>query len=734
MATIKKDYNVLGMSCASCAAHVQSTLSKQKGVAEARVNLATQTAHIEYEEGKTTPQKLKGAVDGIGYELIIEGKTRDEIRAVKDRELAALRRKTIGAIVLCVPLMAIAMFFYTMPYAGLVMWALATPYIFYFGNQFYIGAWKQLKHKTSNMDTLVALSTGIAYLFSISTTLFSDFWRAHGMEPHVYFEVTGMVVTFVLLGRYLEDRAKRGTAAAIEELIGLQADTATLIDGGRLVEIKIEDVAIGDELLAKAGEKIAVDGIVTQGHSFVDESMITGEPLAAEKSKGEKVYTGTINQTGSFGYRAEKVGKDTLLSQIIRMVEEAQGSQAPIQKTVDKIASIFVPVVVVLSLVTFGAWVVFSPDNGVVQGMLSMITVLIIACPCALGLATPTAIMVGIGKGASNGILIKGAEAIEKMQKVTTVVLDKTGTITEGRPEVTAMIWTGEETAELKDILYSIESYSDHPLSYAVKQHLGKESGSIKEIKVNTIAGQGLAATIAGKEYFVGNEKLIIESGIEISEATRDIIRQQAKEANTLVLFADSRAVHAVVAIADKVKTTSQEAVARLKSLGLTVHMLTGDNRQSAKLIARQVDIDSVTAGVLPSEKTDFIHRLQQQGEVVAMAGDGINDSAALAAADVSIAMGHGSDIAIDVAQVTIISSDLLKLGQAFRLSKATVNTIRTNLFWAFIYNLIGIPLAAGVLYPFTGFLLNPMIAGAAMALSSVSVVSNSLLLRLKRI
>lgn len=733
MATVKKEYNVLGMSCASCVAHVQKALQKEKGVTDARVNLANHVAQIEFDPKTTSPQKLKKAVDSIGFELIIEGKTKDEIKAIQAEDLSGLKHKTLLAVIFIIPLATIAMGFHTMPYANYIMWVLATPFL-YFGSQFYIGAWKQLKHKTSNMDTLVALSTGIAYLFSISTTLFPDFWRNHGMEPHVYFEVTGMVITFILIGRYLEARAKQGTATAIEQLIGLQPNTATLVKNGEFIEIKIEDVKIGDELLVKPGEKIAVDGVVTNGNSFVDESMITGEPLAAEKNLNDKVFAGTINQTGNFHYQAEKIGKDTLLSQIIRMVEEAQGSQAPIQKTVDKIASIFVPVVVIISIITFFAWFILSPDNGVVQGLLSMITVLIIACPCALGLATPTAIMVGTGKGASNGILIKGAEALERTKKVTAIVLDKTGTITEGKPEVAAMTWNGEEDSELKNILYSIESYSEHPLSHAIKKHLENDATLLTNIKVNTLPGRGLSATVDDKKYFIGNEKLLKDESIDIDKNIMRWTTDSADKSNTLVYFASSEKVYAVIAIADKIKPTSKEAIAKLQDGGIKIYMLTGDNQQSADLIAKQVGIKNVTASVLPAEKTVFIQKLQQEGEVVAMVGDGINDSGALAVADVSIAMGHGSDIAIDVAQVTIISSDLNKVSQAIKLSKATVSTIHTNLFWAFIYNIIGIPIAAGILYPICGFLLNPMIAGAAMALSSVSVVSNSLRLKMKRI
>lgn len=734
MSVIKKDYDVLGMSCASCSAHVQSALSKQKGVISANVNLATHTAHVAYEENETTPQQLKAAVDGIGYQLVIESKSKKEMDAIRNKELMTLKHKTIGAIIVCVPLVVIAMFFHTMPYANYIMWALATPFILYFGNQFYIGAWKQLTHKSSNMDTLVALSTGIAYIFSVCSTLFPEFWIRHGMEPHVYFEMAGVVITFVLLGRFLEEKAKRGTADAIEQLIGLQPNTATRVEGDKLVEIKLEDIQIGNELVVKPGEKIAVDGTVVSGDSFVDESMITGEPLAVEKVAGKKVFAGTINQKGSFHYKAEKVGKDTLLSQIIHMVEEAQGSQAPIQRVVDKIAAVFVPVVVIIALITLGLWYFLDPTDGLTLGLLSMITVLIIACPCALGLATPTAIMVAIGKGAANGILIKGAEAIEKTEKVTAVVLDKTGTITEGKPEVTNLQWIVPESKDLTDILFSIESYSEHPLAYAVKQHLQSSSTLLQDLKVKSIPGRGVAGEYNNQQYYVGNELLLKDNNVAINDTIQKQIDELAQQANTLVLFANEKEVLAIILIADAIKPTSAEAIAKLKQAKIKVYMLTGDNKQSAELIAKQVGIDSVTANVLPSDKTQFIQKLQQQGEVVAMVGDGINDSGALAVANISIAMGKGSDIAMNVAQVTIVSSDLNKLSEVFNLSRITVKTIHANLFWAFIYNIIGIPIAAGILYPICGFLLNPMIAGAAMALSSVCVVSNSLLLKTKKI
>lgn len=734
--TVKNSFPVTGMSCASCVAHVQAALSKQPGVTNAAVNLATSTAIVEYLPAIASPEKLKKAVEDAGYELIIEEKDDSEIESIRNKHLEELKRNCILSLVFSIPLVVIAMFFHTMPYANYIMWALSTPIVFIFGRQFFITAWKQAKHKSSNMDTLVALSTGTAYLFSVFNTIYPSFWLSKGLDPHVYFEVSGVVIAFVLLGRYLEDRAKRSTTTAIKELIGLQPKTATVVKNGQFVETPIKDIQIGDEIVVKLGEKIAVDGKIVKGNSFIDESMISGEPLSVEKGEGKKVFAGTINQTGSFHFVAEKVGKNTLLGQIIKMVQEAQGSQAPIQKTVDKISSIFIPVIGIIAIITLILWIVLSESNGFTQGLLSMVTVLVIACPCALGLATPTAIMVGIGKGATNGILIKGAEALERAQKITAVVLDKTGTITEGKPHVTSMEWFTEATSELKDILYSIESYSEHPLADAVKDYLKDEATLSQEMVITTIPGRGIEGKTGSSKYFVGNAKMLEEQGIVFSQNEKEWIEGETKNSNSIALFADEEKLLALIAITDTVKATSLEAIGKMKTQGLKVYMLTGDSKRSANLIAKQVGIEEtyVRAGVLPAQKADFIKELKDKGEIVAMVGDGINDSGALAVADISIAMGKGSDIAMDVAQITIISSDLNKLCQAINLSKATVRTIRQNLFWAFIYNIIGVPIAAGILYPFNGFLLNPMIAGAAMALSSVSVVTNSLLLKLKKI
>jgi len=734
--SVKSDFPVTGMSCASCVAHVQSTLNKQPGVKNATVNLANATAYVEYLPNIVTPENLKDAVQNAGYDLIIEDKSESEIEEIHNDQLAVLKKNCMWAIIFSIPLVVIAMFFHNMPYADYIMWALSTPVVLIFGRQFFVTAWKQAKHGSTNMDTLVALSTGTAYIFSVFNTLFPSFWTSRGLEPHVYFEVSGVVIAFVLLGRYLEDKAKKGTTTAIKQLIGLQPKTATVVKNGIFTDTPIKEIQIGDEIIVRPGEKIAVDGEVIKGSSFVDESMISGEPIAVEKSDGNKVFAGTINQTGSFHFIAEKVGKNTLLGQIIKMVQEAQGSQAPIQKTVDKISSVFIPVIGIIAIITFFLWFFLSGENGFTQGLLSLVTVLVIACPCALGLATPTAIMVGIGKGATNGILIKGAEALEKAQKITAVVLDKTGTITEGKPHVTNMTWITEPTKKLYNILYTIEAYSEHPLADAVKSYIKDQSELLQNLSVTSLTGRGIEGYIDSEKYFIGNQKLLEEQGIKLTTDQREQIEKETNSSNSIALFADRNSLLAIIGITDTIKPTSQEAIYKMKAEGLKVYMLTGDSIRSANLIANEVGIEHerVKAGVLPADKAGFIKELQQHGEVVAMVGDGINDSGALATADISIAMGKGSDIAMDVAQITIISSDLNKLRQAIKLSKATVSTIKQNLFWAFIYNIIGVPIAAGILFPINGFLLNPMIAGAAMALSSVSVVTNSLLLKFKKI
>ncbi|MDB5250463.1 MAG: copA [Segetibacter sp.] len=733
--TVKKNFPVLNMSCASCASSSQSILENQPGVINVAVNYANATAQVEFIPTLTDPHKLKAALQGIGYDLEIDEseEAKDQLEELHRQKFETLKKKTIGAVLLSIPTVIIGMFFMDIPYANYIMWALSTPVVLIFGRQFFIGAWKQTKHRSANMDTLVALSTGVAYLFSAFNTLFPGYWHSKGLHAHVYFEAAAVVIAFILLGKLLEEQAKGNTSSAIKKLMGLQPKTVTVVHpGGHQMEMTITSVKVGDTLLVKPGEKIAVDGTVTTGSSFVDESMISGEPVPVEKKQDEKVFAGTINQKGSFQFIADKVGGDTVLAQIIKMVQEAQGSKAPVQKLVDKIAGIFVPIVILIAVLSLVAWIVLGGENGFTQGLLALVTVLVIACPCALGLATPTAIMAGVGKGAENGILIKDAESLELAKKVNAIILDKTGTITEGKPVVTDIVWLNNDESKLNE-LASLEKQSEHPLAEAVVKHLGKVAYSPVH-HFESITGSGAKAHIGDKMYYAGNASLLRANNISMSEELDGEATKWLAEAKTVIWFADEKEALAVIAIADKIKETSGEAVRQLQKAGIEVYMLTGDNESTAKAIANQVGIKNFKAEVLPAHKADFVKELQQRGKVVAMVGDGINDSNALAQADVSIAMGKGSDIAMDVAKMTIISSDLSKIPQAIQLSKYTVTAIRQNLFWAFIYNLIGIPIAAGILYPVNGFLLNPMIAGAAMALSSVSVVTNSLRLKAKKL
>lgn len=732
--TIKKTFPVLGMTCASCASSAESIVKAAEGVVSSSVNFATGNLTVEYLPNMTDVSKLQKAVQSIGYDLLIEDETRQQetLEAIHAQKFKTLKNKTIWAVLLSLPVVVIGMFFMDIPYANEIMWFFATPVVLWLGKDFFINAWKQAKHRSANMDTLVALSTGIAYVFSVFNMLFPQFWHQRGLHAHVYFEAAAVVIAFILLGKLLEEKAKGNTSSAIKKLMGLQPRTVMVIQpDGTEKQIAIEEVNAGDIILVKPGEKIAVDGMVTSGNSYVDESMLSGEPVPVLKKENEKVFAGTINQKGSFRFRAVKVGKETMLAQIIKMVQDAQGSKAPVQKLVDKIAGIFVPVVIGIAILTFVLWLILGGDNGVVQGLLAAVTVLVIACPCALGLATPTAIMVGVGKGAEKGILIKDAESLELAKKVNAIVLDKTGTITEGRPQVTGIQWLNNDDTT-RSILMSIEKQSEHPLAEAVIKHLDSVP-ALSLSMFDSITGKGVKAIYDKEAYFVGNKKLLAENHIAIAAPLQQQADEWSKQSKTIIWFANSKQALSVLAISDRVKETSVEAIRQMQEMGIDLYMLTGDNEATAKAIAQQTGIKHYKAEVLPQHKADFVKELQQQGKVVAMVGDGINDSTALATADVSIAMGKGSDIAMDVAKMTIISSDLTKISQAIRLSKQTVSTIKQNLFWAFIYNLIGIPVAAGILYPVNGFLLNPMIAGAAMALSSVSVVTNSLRLKWKK-
>ena len=731
---IKNTYPVLGMSCASCAARVDKTLNGLPGVYQATVNYATAIAQVEYNPKVCSDAILQSAVQDAGYDLLVDTgedvtNKAEEIRLARYRKI---KRRTVVALLLSLPIMIISMFFEDISSLKYVLWILATPVVFGLGREFYINAWRQLKHGTSNMDTLVAVSTGIAYTFSVFNLLFPDFWLSRGIEPHIYFEAASVIIAFILLGRLLEERAKQNTSTAIKKLIGLQPKTVTIIVDSDERTVPITAVQKGDTILVKPGERIAVDGMVVTGESYVDESMLNGEPVPLHKQSGEKVFAGTINQKGTFRFIADKIGSDTMLAQIIRMVQDAQGSKAPVQKLVDRIARFFVPAIISISIIAFVAWIFLAPTNGFTNGLLAMVTVLIIACPCALGLATPTAIMVGIGKGAEKGILIKDAQSLEIAQKIDTIILDKTGTITAGHPVVVESLWeNGFEHS--RKILYSLEKLSEHPLSDAVVNTLQNEK-EISIDKFENVPGKGVKGVVGSQTYYVGNLSLLNDNHITIASHLQELANKWTQKAKTLVWFADSTQAIAAIALTDEIKQTSAEAISQLQKMGVEVYMLTGDNAISAQAISRKVGINHYKAGVLPNEKAQFIKELQANGKTVGMVGDGINDSAALAQADLSIAMGQGSDIAVDTAMATILSSDLLKIPETIRLSQLTIKTIYQNLFWAFIYNLIGIPIAAGIFYSVNGFLLNPMWASAAMAFSSVSVVLNSLRLKRKRI
>jgi len=740
--TLRRTFPVTGMTCASCVSSVESMLLAQPGVLSAAVNLATNTVQVEYVPGVIDENGMREVVQSIGYDLLI-GEQHDAAAYLEEAQragMASLKRRLWSSLALGVPLVIVGMVFMHAPWSPWVQWLLTTPIVFVFGRQFYINAWKQARHRSANMDTLVALSTGMAYLFSVFNTVYPSFWLARGLEPHVYFEAAGVIITFILLGKFLEERAKAGTGTAIKKLMGLRPNSVLREStDGSTVDVPIADVNVDDILVVRPGESIAVDGEVVGGDSCVDESMISGEPIPVAKTPGSKLLAGTINQKGSLRMRAEKVGAATLLAQIVRAVQQAQGSKAPVQKLVDKVAGVFVPIVIGIAIVSAIVWWSVGGEHAFTQGLLALVTVLVIACPCALGLATPTAIMAGMGKGAENGILIKDAESLERARNITAIVLDKTGTITEGKPEVVEAM--GLDDAEVASALFMIETRSKHPLAEAVVRHLRNApvasthwvdyySSSATPSHFEDQTGKGVKATIEGTTWLVGSRRLMEENGIAIGPEYRDAEKRWQEAAYTVIWFADEKQVRSAIAIADTIKPSAVEAIARLKQAGIKVYMQTGDSRRTAQAVSKVVGIDDFRSEVLPKDKAAFVAGLQQQGHVVAMVGDGINDSEALAKADVSIAMGQGSDIAMDVARMTLISTDLNTIPRAIKLSRRTVSLIRQNLFWAFIYNVLGIPIAAGVMYPINGFLLDPMIAGAAMALSSVSVVGNSLRLK----
>ena len=796
----RADLPIEGMTCASCANRIEKRLAKQPGVASASVNFATKVATVKYDAAATAPATLAKAVDDMGYKAIVPGAVADKHGAmnpphghaghdraamlaaqssgmhaghamsgggngedhsahmiVGEAETRHILTKAIVGAALSLPVLVIAMSHgkiaaFNVPWINWLQLTLTTPVLFWCGWQFFRSAWKGLRHFSANMDTLVAMGTGAAYLYSLAATIWPGFFAgvagsaSHGsnagramsgmMMVPVYYEAAAVIIVLILLGKYFEARATGRTSAAIKRLIGMQARTARVMRNGTEQDVPIEAVMVGDRVLVRPGEKIPVDGTVESGQSAVDESMLTGESVAVEKVAGDSVYGATLNTTGALRLVATKVGADSALQQIVRLVQEAQGSKAPIARLADRISGVFVPIVIAIAVVTFGVWWLVSPvDSRLSMALVTAVSVLIIACPCALGLATPTAIMVGTGRGAEKGILIKGGEALETAHKLTAIVLDKTGTITHGKPAVTDVIpaaGTGIDAPELLRLAASAEQHSEHPLAAAIVREAVARGVQLTEPnQFQAVVGHGVEATVDGKRLLVGKAALLAQRGIAITLSDR--AAELAGLGRTPMFVAVNGREAGIVAVADTVRPESKDAIATMHQLGLRVVMMTGDNLRTAEAVASQVGIDQVFAEVLPRDKAEKVRLLQTEGHVVGMVGDGINDAPALAQADVGLAVGTGTDVAMESADITLMRGDLRAVPQSIALSHATMRTIRQNLFWAFIYNIVGIPIAAGVLFPLTGWLLSPIIASAAMAFSSVSVVLNSLRLRRAR-
>jgi len=758
---IKNIYKIKGMHCASCAGIIEKTFKKTDGVISAEVNYGNESAKLSFDENKINLKNLSKKIEHLGYSLVNEtaesmGMSEDEHRAhtgigqsKKDKlaEINSMKMKVMSAIPLAVISLFVMVWDVLMKYELVsepsilieklfiyLLPVMATYMLFFVGKPYLLGVYRFLRYGRANMDTLIGIGTSVAYLYSMIITIFSNQLKDFLNVDQTYFDITIIVIAFIALGKYLEAKSKLKTGDAIEQLLNLQAKTALVIRGGQEVEISVNEVVHGDIIVVKPGAKIAVDGIVVEGDSYIDESMITGEPMPVHKEINDTVSAGTINTSGSFNFKATKVGSETLLAHIIKMVEEAQGSKAPIQALADKISGIFVPIVLVISFLSLGLWIFLGSgslglSSALSLGLVSFVSVLVIACPCALGLATPTAIIVGVGKGAKEGILIKDAATLEKLHKVNVVVVDKTGTITKGKPELIDI--NGLEVEQIS-ILASLENKSEHPIAHAILNYAKEKKIQLKEVSnFESIKGRGLKGSINNTEYFVGSVGLINDLKISFDTAQLDKFTLEGK---TPVVLMMKDKVLGFVMIADSIKKESVQAVAELHKLGVKIIMLTGDNKQTAEYIAKQVGIDEVLAEVMPEDKLDTIKSLQAEGKIVAMAGDGVNDAPALAQADIGIAMGTGTDVAIESAGITLLYGDISKLAKAIKLSKITMRGIRQNLFWAFFYNVIGIPLATGIFYPIFGWLLNPIFAGMAMALSSVSVVSNSLRIKAKKL
>ncbi len=738
MESEKIDLAITGMTCAACVKRVETALKSVEGVRDAVVNLSTERATVAYRPGLSLIEKMKAAIADAGYEAeaIDAEQPTDWERSAREERYRQLFRNLIFSAALTSIIMIGSMI--DMIYSHqiihqqplwIILFVLTTPVLVYSGRQFFVGAWKALKHRTADMNTLIAIGTGAAYLYSMVATFFPNFLPEN--IRHVYYDTTAVIITLILFGRLLEAKAKGRTSEAIKKLMGLQPKTARVIRNGEELDISIEHVQAGDLVIVRPGERIPVDGQVAVGNSTVDESMLTGESLPVKKEVGDQVIGATINRTGSFQFRANKVGKDTVLAQIIRLVQEAQGSKAPIQRLADFVASIFVPVVIVIAIFAFIIWLIVGPEPSLIYALVTLVTVLIIACPCALGLATPTSIMVGTGKGAELGILIKSAVALETAHKIKTIVLDKTGTITRGKPTVTDVISLNSfNNDEILSLAASIEQSSEHPLAEAIVSYARESGLKLSQTEdFKALPGLGVEAFLNDKKVLLGNLKLMQEQGLNITpfEAQTAALADAGK---TPILIAVNKEAVGLIAVADPIKADSVTAIKKLQDLGLEVVMMSGDNKRVAEGIARQLGIKRVLAEVLPDEKASQVKMLQQDGKVVAMVGDGINDAPALAQADVGIAIGTGTDIAMEAGDITLIKGNLTSVVTAIQLSQATMRNIKQNLFGSFIYNTLGIPIAAGALYPFFGILLNPMIAAAAMAASSVTVVTNALRLR----
>jgi len=724
---MKKDIKITGMHCASCTTIISRALEKKEGVTSASVNFATQKAAVDFDDKKISTNELLDIIKNKGYlGHVVENPSKEKLNDAK--ELSNLKFRVILSSLLAVPALILGMFFMKnpIPFQNYIMWILATPIQFYIGKQFYVGAWIALKNKTSNMDTLIALGTSAAYFYSVYVVLFDS-------TGHQYFETSSVLITLVLVGKYLEAVAKGKTSDAISKLMKIGAKTATVLRNGKEVKIPIDDVKKGDHIIVKPGQKVPVDGIIIEGLSFVDESMVTGESIPAEKKKGDDVIGSTINKQGHFVMKATKVGSETTLSRIIKLIEDAQTRKAPIQRFADMISAVFVPIVILIALMAFAFW--FSIANSTIGfAILAAVAVLVIACPCALGLATPTSIMVGTGKGAKHGILIKGGDALETAHKVKYVIFDKTGTITKGEPEVTDIITTKDVTENnLLSIATSIEAKSEHPLAESIVKY-GKEKNIriLNVINFHAITGHGVKAEINKKEYLIGNLRLMKEKKVDVSSLLKEITVLEEGGKTAMIIVENKKAL-GVIAVADEIKPDSPQAIALLIKMGITPYMITGDNKRTAAAIAKKAGIEKFFAEVLPEDKAKHVKNLQRSGKV-AMVGDGINDAPALAQADIGIAMGSGTDVAMETGNIVLMRNNLLDVPKAIKLSRMTMSKVKQGMFWALFYNILGIPIAAGVLYPITGTLLNPMIAGGAMALSSVSVVMNALLLKWKKL